>query len=150
MTDTGSFEHEVFIEAPPATIFAFLTDPEKMVRWMGVTHELDPKPGGIFRVDVTNGHIARGEFKEVSPNDRLVYSWGWEGPETSVEPGSSIVTITLTPRPPGTTVKLVHSGLPEPAVKPHGQGWTHYFDRLAVAAAGGDPGPDSMIKARSV
>ena len=146
MTSTGSFEHEVFIEAPPATIFAFLTDPEKMVRWMGVTHELDPKPGGIFRVDVTNGNIARGEFKEVSPNDRLVYSWGWEGPETSVEPGSSIVTITLTPRPPGTNVKLVHSGLPEPAVAPHGQGWTHYFNRLAVAAAGGDPGPDSMVK----
>ena len=143
MTETGSFQHEVFIEAPPATIFAFLTDPEKMIRWMGVSHELDPQPGGIYRVDVMNGHVTKGEFREVSPNDRLVYTFGWEGAETSVPPGSSVVTIILTPEATGTKVNLVHSGLPVAALEGHKKGWLHYCGRLSEAASGRDPGPDA-------
>jgi uncharacterized protein YndB with AHSA1/START domain len=143
MTETGSFQHEMFIEAPPATIFAFLTDPDKMIRWMGVSHELDPKPGGTYRVDVMKGHVTLGEFQEVSPNDRLVYSFGWEGEETSVPPGSSVVTFVLSPEGNGTKVSLVHSGLPVAALEGHKRGWLHYGDRLCKAAAGIDPGPDT-------
>ena len=41
-----------------------------------------------------------------------------------------------------TRLRLVHSGLPEEAVKDHSSGWDHYIGRLAVVASGGDPGPD--------
>ena len=38
---------------------------------------------------------------------------------------------------------MTHSGLPDAEeCASHEQGWTHYLERLAVAAAGGDPGPD--------
>jgi hypothetical protein len=40
----------------------------------------------------------------------------------------------------------VHRGLPDDAVEDHGGGWAHYLQRLAVRAAGGDPGPDSGPK----
>lgn len=43
----------------------------------------------------------------------------------------------------GTLVRLVHSNLAtDESRSAHGHGWEHYFERLAVAAAGGDPGPD--------
>jgi hypothetical protein len=42
---------------------------------------------------------------------------------------------------------MTHSGLPDAeACLSHEQGWAHYLGRLAVAAAGGDPGPDTMRK----
>jgi hypothetical protein len=42
---------------------------------------------------------------------------------------------------------MTHSGLPDAAAcANHEQGWIHYFGRLAVAAPGGDPGPDSHRK----
>jgi uncharacterized protein YndB with AHSA1/START domain len=143
---TGAIRREVFIEAAQATVFAFLTDPEKMVRWMGVRHEVDARPGGIYRVDVTNGNIARGEYREVTPNSRVVYSWGWEGESAAVPPGSSEVAIDLASEGRGTRLVLVHTGLPEAAVASHTHGWEHYMERLAAAAAGRDPGPDPWVK----
>ena len=43
-------------------------------------------------------------------------------------------------------VRLRHSGLPEAAREIHGQGWDHFMARLAMAAAGKDPGPDPMAE----
>lgn len=146
MTDTattnGTIRREVYIEAPQATVFAFFTDPDKMARWMGVSHDLDPRPGGVFTVDVTNGDVAKGEYREVLPNSRIVFSWGWDSPDTAVPPGSSEVAIDLQPRNSGTLLTLTHSGLPESAVGPHIHGWEHYFERLGIAASGGDAGVD--------
>ena len=55
-------EREIRVGARPETVFPFFTDPEKMVRWMGKQATLDPRPGGIYRVDVTGRDIARGEY----------------------------------------------------------------------------------------
>lgn len=44
---------EVLVDAEPATIFEFFTDPEKMVRWKGTSAELEARPGGVYSVDVT-------------------------------------------------------------------------------------------------
>jgi uncharacterized protein YndB with AHSA1/START domain len=77
-TDSEVLERVVRIAASPATIFPFFTDPEKMVRWKGITAELDSRPGGIYRVNVTGRDIARGKYVEVVPNERIVFTWGWE------------------------------------------------------------------------
>ncbi len=145
-THAGAIRRELFIEADPATVFAFFTDPDKMTRWMGTQIQLDAKPGGIYLVNLDGKHVARGEFEEVTPNSRLVYSFGWEDGE-AVPPGSSRIEIDLAPKDRGTLLTFVHSGLPAPQVAPHTDGWTHYLGRLAIAAAGRDPGPDPRIKA---
>lgn len=146
--DQTSLRRELFIEATPATVFAYLTDPEKMIRWMGVQCELDASPGGIYLVHLDGRNVARGEFEEVTPNSRIVYSFGWDhGAEFGVPPGGTKIEIDLAPKERGTLLTLVHSGLPGPAVAPHTDGWTHYLGRLAIAAAGGDPGPDPRIQA---
>jgi uncharacterized protein YndB with AHSA1/START domain len=146
---TGPFvlRREVEIAAPPATVFAFLTDPEKILRWMGTEATAEPHSGGIYLVNVTGKDIARGRFTEVIPVHRLAYSFGWEGRE-DVPPESSLIEIDLIDREGGTLLRMTHSGLPDaPACASHEEGWTHYLGRLTVAAAGGDPGRDPRRKA---
>ncbi len=140
MTEPVVVQHEV--AAPAATVFAFLTDPEKILRWVGTEATLEPRPGGLYLLNVGGKHMARGEFTEVIPVHRLAYSFGWEGRE-KVPPGSGLIEIDLIDQKGGTLVRLTHSGLPDAEeCDSHREGWTHYLKRLAVAAAGGDPGPD--------
>jgi uncharacterized protein YndB with AHSA1/START domain len=88
---------------------------------------------------------AAGRFIAVDPHYRVAFTWGWEGEASPVPPGSSTVEITLVPDGDGTLLRLVHTGLPFPALDPHRDGWTHFLDRLTVRAAGGDPGPDATV-----
>jgi uncharacterized protein YndB with AHSA1/START domain len=136
---------EIDIDAPPEVVFGYLTDAAKMVRWLGLTAELDPRPGGIFRVD-PNGHdVLRGAFVEVVPYSRVVFTWGYEDPAHRVPAGSTLVTIELSPQGSGTHLRLVHTELPEgPARDGHEQGWTHYLGRLRIVAPGGDAGADPL------
>ena len=137
---------EVRIEASPETIFPFFTDPAKLVLWKGITAELDPRPGGRYRCDLNGTDVALGEYVVLDPPRRVVFTWGWENEGSPVPPGSSSVEITLTPDGAATLVRLTHRDLPEPARSEHRQGWDHYLARLAIAAAGGDPGRDSMTR----
>lgn len=142
MAEALLVRREVQIAAPPATVFAFLTDPEKIVRWMGTDANFEPHAGGIYLLNVSEKARARGHFTEVIPVHRLAYSFGWEDND-NVPPGSGLVEIDLVGNDGGTLLKMTHSGLPDAKeVAAHTQGWTHYLDRLAVAAAGGNPGPD--------
>jgi uncharacterized protein YndB with AHSA1/START domain len=140
-------EREVRVAARPETVFPFLIDPEKMRLWMGRSTELDARPGGIYRVEVNDQAIARGEYVEVDPPRRVVFTFGWEGQvagegEHGVPPGSSRVEISLDPDGDGTLVRLRHLDLPEGSREIHGQGWDLYLGRLKAVVAGEDPGPD--------
>ncbi len=114
---------------------------------MGQAASFDPRPGGHYRVDVVPGNTASGEFVELDPPRRLVFTWGWEpGGEGAVPPGSTTVEIELVPGADGTTLRFSHRGLPTAkAAESHAHGWDHYLERLAVAAADGDPGPDPWL-----
>ena len=146
MTASGSddvYEREVRIAARPEVVFQFFLDPAKIVRWKGTEAALDPRPGGIYRVNVTGHDIARGEYLEIVPHSRIVFTWGWE--EGPIAPGSTTVEVTLTPSGDGTIVRLRHSGLSGEALLQHKEGWEHYLARLTLAAAGEDPGPDPWV-----
>jgi uncharacterized protein YndB with AHSA1/START domain len=133
---------ETHITAPPAAVFALLTDPEKILRWMGTEAQVEPQTGGLYLVNVTGARFARGSFREVVPVHRLAYSFGWDGSE-AVPPGSSLVEIDLIEQPGGTLLRLTHTGLPNAEqCAGHAEGWAHYLGRLAEVAAGRDPGPD--------
>jgi uncharacterized protein YndB with AHSA1/START domain len=135
---------EIMIDATPETIWPFLTDPGKHVEWDGTVAELDPRPGGIYRVLVGGQHPSAGEYVEVVPMERVVFTFGWDLPDHPIPAGSTTVEITLVPEGDKTRLRLVHRGLPEDAVADHTQGWDHYLGRLAARASGGDPGPDVL------
>jgi uncharacterized protein YndB with AHSA1/START domain len=104
---------EVRIGAPPDEVFPFFTDPDKMIVWKAIEATLDPRPGGIFRINVTGRDIARGQYVEIDPPRRVVFTFGWESENSLVPPGSTTVEITLVPDGDGTRVRLVHSGVPD-------------------------------------
>src|SRR4051812_8898351 len=138
----AELEREIMIDATPETIWPFLTDPGKHVEWDGTVAELDPRPGGIYRVLVGGEHPSAGEYVEVVPMEKVVFTFGWDVPDHPIPAGSTTVEITLQAEGDKTRVRLVHSGLPDDAVDDHTHGWDHYLGRLAVRATGGDPGPD--------
>jgi uncharacterized protein YndB with AHSA1/START domain len=136
---------EIVMDASPATIFPFLTDPAHQVRWMGTEAELDPRVGGVYRVLVQGKHPGVGEFVEVVPDRKVVFTFGWDEPGHPIPAGSTEVEITLHPDGDKTRVRLVHRGLPDDAVSDHTSGWGHYLDRLAIATSGIDAGPDEEM-----
>jgi uncharacterized protein YndB with AHSA1/START domain len=138
---------EIAIAASPETVWEFFVDPEKATRWMGKSANLDPRPGGEYRVEVISGNVARGEFVEVDPPHRLVWTWGWEpGSPSPVEPGSTRIEVELVPDGDGTLVRFAHTGFAgaDDAGR-HAHGWEHYLERLAIAARGDDPGRDTWL-----
>jgi uncharacterized protein YndB with AHSA1/START domain len=88
---------EVVMDASPATIFPFLTDPSQHVRWMGTEAELDPRVGGAYRVLAQGIHPGVGEFIEVVPDRKVVFTFGWDEPNHPIPARSTEVEITLTP-----------------------------------------------------
>jgi uncharacterized protein YndB with AHSA1/START domain len=147
--EATAVERELEIAASPETVWEFFVDPEKAKRWMGLEASIDARPGSPYRIEIIPGHVARGEFVEVDPPRRLVYTWGWEqsGDEPNpVPPGSSTIEVELRPTASGTNVRFVHRDLPNTAAaESHGHGWDHYLERLTVAAAGGDAGADPWV-----
>jgi uncharacterized protein YndB with AHSA1/START domain len=134
MTQSLSVERQIFIAASPEIVFGYFVEPALMARWFGKQHTLDPRPGGLFRAEVSLGNIVRGIYKEVAPYRRIAVTWGWEG-RTDLPPGQSLVEITLTPKDGGTLVELRHSGLPPSASSPftpklHGEKWSLYLSHL--------------------
>jgi uncharacterized protein YndB with AHSA1/START domain len=136
---------EILIDATPETIWPFLTEPGKHTEWEGTVAEIDPRPGGIYRVLVGGEHQSAGEYLEVVPMERVAFTFGWDEPDHPIPAGSTKVEISLIPEGNKTRVRLVHSGLPADAVDDHIVGWDHYLGRLATAATGGDPGPDTQM-----
>jgi len=133
---------EIMIDATPETIWPFLTDPARHVEWLGTVAEIDPRPGGVYRVLVGGQHQSAGEYVEVVPMERVVFTFGWDQDGHPIPPGSTTIEISLHPEGGKTRVRLVHRGLPDDAVSDHGNGWAHYLSRLAIAATGGSAGPD--------
>jgi uncharacterized protein YndB with AHSA1/START domain len=137
--------HEVRIDAPPEVVFPYFTDPARMVDWMGVAALLDPRPGGALRIDTNGRDVVLGEFVEVEPPRRVVFTWGFDGATPMIAAGSTRVEVTLEPDGDGTLLVLRHHGLRGAPRDAHDEGWTHYLARLVRVAVGDAPGRDPWI-----
>ena len=133
---------DVYIDAPPQVVYAFLTEPAKMAEWIGTEVDLDPRPGGIFRVVPNLVDVIRGQYVETVPYAKVSFTWGFDGAGHEVPAGSTLVEITLEPEGAGTRLRLTHRDLTGEWQDEHAAGWDHYLARIAIAAAGGTPEPD--------
>lgn len=123
-------------------VFRAWTEPEALKRWFApddafdtrILH-FDPRPGGRYRIDMRKGdvsHIVAGEYREVNPPERLVFTWKWENhPERGTE--DTIVTLEFLDHGGSTELVLTHERFPDAAIRDdHNKGWTGCLDRLGV------------------
>ena len=127
--------------APPPSVYGYLTTSADWITWQGSDAELDPQPGGIFRMTMPDGRTARGQYVELLPYTKVVFTWGWVD-MPGLPPGSTTVTVDLIANNEGTLIRLTHSGLAPEEAAMHRMGWEHYLPRLAAVAEGHEPVPD--------
>jgi uncharacterized protein YndB with AHSA1/START domain len=127
------------LPAPPESVFDWLTQADKLARWMSPVGEAiasaDPRPGGALLITMVGADMRiehTGEFVEVTRPRRLVFTWNSEYTN-----GESLVTIDLEARGGGTLLTLRHERLPIDQAESHGGGWGRMLDRLATELAKG-------------
>jgi glutathione S-transferase len=132
-------------DAPRTRVFDAFTKKEAIEAWFGPegftvpSVTIDPRPGGSYRIEMHSPegsvHVVTGEFREVRPPEKLVYSWAWlEGDQHGIE---TTVTLTFAEKSGQTEVTLVHSGFSNAeAQTAHQGGWTSSFACLDGALAG--------------
>jgi uncharacterized protein YndB with AHSA1/START domain len=139
---TATLSLERTFDAPRHAVFAAWTDPEVLRRWWAAgpdwdtpEADVDLRVGGAYRLamrDPGSGdvYVVGGQYTEVAPPERLVYTWTWEHDS----PGSaeSLVTVVFRDDGPRTTVLLTHTGFADAAaVARHEHGWHAVMDSLA-------------------
>ena len=128
------------LKAPAEKVFAAWTDPEKIIHWFGpaetaggsVRADMDVRVGGRFRISFKDQdgeyHEVGGTYREVVPNERLVFSWAWH----STPERESLVTITLKRDGDATMLTLHHERFfDEKARDGHERGWSGTLEKLA-------------------
>jgi uncharacterized protein YndB with AHSA1/START domain len=125
------------LKAPPAKVFTAFTDPEKVKHWMGpgemkaVSAESDTRVGGryrwVMRAPTGEEHDVGGVYREVVPNEKLVFTWAWK---TTPE-RESLVTVLLKPEGGGTLLTLMHEQfVDEEARDRHQFGWNGALEKM--------------------
>jgi uncharacterized protein YndB with AHSA1/START domain len=140
---TGTVRLHRVLRATPERVYrAFLT-PDAMAKWLppyGFTckvHHMDARVGGTYRMSFTNfttgnGHAFGGEYRELIPNERVVYTDKFEDPSL---PGDMLTTITLKQVSCGTEITAVQEGIPEMIpVESCYLGWQESLEQLAKLA----------------
>ena len=144
------------IPAPPERVYRAWLDPRLLVRWMApgpfdITRaEVDERPGGHYRIWHAEGRTPTGGFEcelaELVPHERIVFRWGFAGPERRSGPVyDSLLTVAFRPAPDGGAVlTLVHERLDDLAVAMPdaaanvSAGWADVLGKLAGLLSGED------------
>jgi uncharacterized protein YndB with AHSA1/START domain len=135
-----SLEIKRVIKAPRDRVYAAWTDPTQLNQWFGPenvqTREVvaDTRVGGKFRWDLINPEgekmTVSGEYRELQPGKRIVFTWQWQDDEDWKE-HISIVTVELSDRGGDTELRLIHEQLPtEQSRDGHTRGWNSLLDKL--------------------
>lgn len=135
-----TYRTSIEIDATLDQVFDHFVRPELLVRWMGDYARLEAVDGGMFSVDI-NGVLIRGHFVRVDRPRLLEIAWGEAGNQ-AMPPGATRLRVTFEARAGKTRVELEHGGLVPAEAAKHAIGWPHFIERLGIAAAGRDPGPD--------
>jgi uncharacterized protein YndB with AHSA1/START domain len=127
--------------APASVLFDAWTSAETLRRWWPAgwdwetpVAEVDPRVGGRLRLIMRSPDGeefgGRGEYLEIDPPSRLVFTWTWDGHEG--HQGTQLVEVEFEERDDGTTtVVLTNRGLrDEESKRSHREGWEASLDNL--------------------
>jgi uncharacterized protein YndB with AHSA1/START domain len=126
------------VQAPCDVVFRAWTDPAQLSQWFGPAEIQcrgftgDMRVGGAYRVHMVSpkgDHIAFGEYRQITPNKRLQFSWQWE----KYAMPDSLVTVDFEDLGHATRLTLVHEGLPDQEDRDeHNHGWNSLIEKFAL------------------
>jgi len=128
--------------APRQTVFSAWTEPEELRKWWRVGEnwttpvaEVDLRVGGRFVLGTKppegDLHVIRGEFREVTPPSRLVYTWRVDGGGLE----ENEVTVEFRPIGKNTEVTITHAQLSSESAASSGAGWEAVLKSLGEILA---------------
>ncbi len=130
--------------ARPEKVWAAWTDPETLIGWFCTTKakpgtmraELDVRAGGRYRIsfEMESGEYSEvgGVYREVVPNEKLVFSWAWH----STQERESLVTVSIRPDGAGSLMVFTHEQFFDEAARDnHAKGWNELFGQLETILA---------------
>jgi uncharacterized protein YndB with AHSA1/START domain len=122
-------------KAAPETVWRAFTDSVALAGWfwparLSPRAETDVRVGGRYRIATAIARTASssisGEYLEVQPPERLVFTWCWQGDDAT-----SRVTVELADGDEGTEMSLRHDELvDEEDSEARDRGWRDSLDRL--------------------
>ena len=127
------------VAAPIEEVFSAWTKPEILSQWWGPPGttapviEVDLRVGGKYRLGIQNesGTILYvvGEYQEVLPPRRLIYTWQWE----QDDPDETLVTVDFRPvKHSQTEIALKHERFTSVTARTnHHTGWDGCLDKLS-------------------
>jgi uncharacterized protein YndB with AHSA1/START domain len=128
------------IPAPPERVFAAWTSPEEIKAWFGpdqcrvLEARVDLRVGGEYYFALATDRFGKitlsGQYREITPPSKLIYTWRWEG-NAELAGESSLVRVEFIPAGASTEIRLTHEQLPSIESRDdHGHGWSGSFDKL--------------------
>jgi uncharacterized protein YndB with AHSA1/START domain len=133
------------VPASRERVFAAWTTPDAVKAWFGpgdcevIDAQIDLRIGGKYSIMLSTERMGqcsvRGQYKEVQPPEKLIYTWRWEG-SAELTDATSLVTVQFVPAGSATEIRLTHEQLPSPESRDnHGHGWNGALDKLVKYVA---------------
>lgn len=157
---TDSIEREILIEAGPEVVWAVITEPRQISRWLTDDADFDARAGADGTLTWKPGGRGANKDEDVVVPIRVVdaqpfrrFSFRWNHPEGAEPDGgnSALVEFTLSEQDGGTLLRVIESGIG--AVTPdaegrsryladHEGGWERHLGELAAHLASGPRAAD--------
>ncbi|WP_420584373.1 SRPBCC family protein [Ruegeria sp.] len=125
----------IFLRAEPDTVWAYLTEPERLAEWFHKPERTLTKGHKLEMFGTTSGDLLIwGDVREARPPEYLEYTFTVKPMGDAV----SVVKWTLTPVAGGTRLSLEHEGLPQGAdafglILALDNGWDEHFGKMRTA-----------------
>jgi uncharacterized protein YndB with AHSA1/START domain len=127
------------LSGPPRVVFDAFSDPSELAKWWGPAGfttpslEFQPRVGGAYRIEMQppegDAFYLTGEFREVEPPARLVYTFAWEDPDP--DDVETLVSLAFGDLGESTEVALAQGPFKTEARRAlHRDGWAQSFDKL--------------------
>ena len=106
----GRVTREIVLPAPPEAVWESLTSPDQLSSWLGSRVELDPRQGGVLRLEA-DGALRFGVVEDARPFEYLAFRWRamTGGPHGSVPGPGTRVEFVLQPKDGGTYLQVVET-----------------------------------------
>ncbi len=137
-------------DASPEDVYRAWTAPSVIERWFGPTPEfstpiaeVDLKVGGKYRIGMKSPggelYVATGEYQGIIPNEKLVFTWRWEGESSDIS--DTLVTVEFKKSNEHTELVFTHENFAtEELAKDHQEGWEGALSKLSTLITKGEIG----------